>query len=118
MAEQTQLRSWEDGAECFALPREEKMSFDAFLALLADKHASKVVYAQAQNDSLRQEFASLLPDIDADSGLGSQDIWAAARCREPVDRRFTFCDHLSQGFLRKRLLCGFWQQDLHPVAAL
>ena len=55
-----------DGAECFALPHEEKMSFDAFLALLADKHASKVVYAQAQNDSLRQEFASLLPDIDAD----------------------------------------------------
>ena len=69
----------EDGANCFALPHEEQMGFEAFLALLSDKQAERVVYAQAQNDSLRQEFAQLMPDIDPELA------WAAEIFGQPPD---------------------------------
>ena len=68
-----------DGAACFALPHEEHMSFEAFLALLSDKEVDQVVYAQAQNDSLRQEFAQLMPDIDPELA------WAAEIFGQPPD---------------------------------
>ena len=64
---------------CFALPHEERLTFTAFMTLLADKRADRVVYAQAQNDSLNQEFAPLLPDLDPELA------WAVAIFGQPAD---------------------------------
>ncbi|BDA47612.1 Bifunctional peptidase and (3S)-lysyl hydroxylase JMJD7 [Coccomyxa sp. Obi] len=53
-----------DGSQYFALPYEEHMPVQDFFAQLHSGSSGEKIYAQAQNNSLPEQFGALLPDVE------------------------------------------------------